>query len=155
MLLSHGFQLLLMKQQSHTERIQRRLLGIYIGRRLGRILHTVKESIYKLDKWEATFNRGSTIRECGNGYKLFQGNDFGDHWNKHKRYKRWTSVTCDWLTACLNIIEKTSTNAWPPKISQKSLRPKLVPILPSVSAVRNLNLYNFTKIKNKRESTLT
>ena len=28
MLLSHGFQLLLMKQQSHTEWIHRRLLGI-------------------------------------------------------------------------------------------------------------------------------
>ena len=28
MLLSHGFQLLLMKQQSHTERIYGRLLGI-------------------------------------------------------------------------------------------------------------------------------
>ena len=28
MLLSHGFQLLLMKQQSHTDRIHGRLLGI-------------------------------------------------------------------------------------------------------------------------------
>ena len=55
MLLSHGFQLLLMKQQSHTERIHRRLLGIYIGRRLGSIFYTVKESIYKLDKQEVTF----------------------------------------------------------------------------------------------------